>query len=88
MILCKDIIKKSVLSSYFEFFLVMCLAAECHRLGLSLDMSGIGITDPELLCNNDKDYKKFLESVGAINYGTVVDIVPVDSDKYKNLEKP
>lgn len=88
MILCKNIIKKSVLNSYFEFFLVMSLAAECHRLGISLDMSGVGISDPELLCKNDRDYKKFLESVGAISYGSEVRIVPTDSDEYKNLEKP
>lgn len=88
MILCRDIIKKPVLGSYFEFFFVMCLAAECHRLGMSLDMSGVGISDPELLCKNDRDYKKFLESVGAINYGSEVKIIPVESKEYQELEKP
>lgn len=71
MIRCDEIFGRSYLKSYQEFYLAMTVGAECGRIGDCLDMSMMRITDPKLLSDKDKDYLRYLKSVGSIYDGSV-----------------
>lgn len=69
MINCADVFGRPYITSYQEFYLAMTVGAECGRRGEVLDMSMMRIVDPKLLSKNDKDYLKYLKSIGAIYDG-------------------
>lgn len=71
MINCADIFGRSYITSYQEFYLAMTVGAECGRRGDCLDMSMMRIVDPKLLSVNDKNYLKYLKSIGAVYDGSV-----------------
>lgn len=69
MINCADIFGREYITSYQEFYLAMTVGAECSRRGDVLDMSMMRIIDPKLLSKNDKEYLRYLKSIGAIYDG-------------------
>lgn len=71
MISCKDIIGRAVFESYSEFYLTLCMAAECLRRGTTLDMSEM-VVDPSKLPTSQVQYFKYLASRGALYLGNEV----------------
>ena len=70
MIRCDEIFGRQYITSYQEFQLALAAGAECGRRGDVLDMSMMSIVDPRLLSKNDRDYLKYLKSVGSVYDGT------------------
>ena len=73
MLRCEDVMRKTMLESYSEFYFALCLAAEMGRRGDALDMSNIKI-DSSLLSDRELNYYRYLKSMGYINLGTPEDI--------------
>lgn len=65
MILCEDIFKKRQFDSYSEFYLAMCIAAECKRRGTRLNISNMTVRY-DILSKNELEYFDYLKSVEAV----------------------
>ena len=65
MILCEDIFKKRQFDSYSEFYLAMCIAAECKRRGTRLNISNMTVRY-DILSKNELEYFDYLKSIEAV----------------------
>ena len=62
----KDIFGTNILNSYSEFYLALCIGAECGRRGLVFDMSEVQMVDNNLLSTKDIEYFRYLRAIGSI----------------------
>lgn len=73
---CQQLFGKSNFESYSEFYFSLCIAAECKRRGMQLDMSSMKI-DKDLLPFAELDYFRYLLNTEAL----YIDGVQADSSK-------
>lgn len=71
MLDCSKLLGKVEFESYSEFYLALCMAQECKRLGLQLDMSMMTI-DASVLPKENLVYFKKLVGSGVIYVGSEV----------------
>lgn len=75
MVKCSEIMRKQKFDSYSEFYLALCLAAECARRDKTLDMTDMRV-EADTLPKSQLEYYKYLLFIGAIyveGYGEVDD---------------
>lgn len=84
MLKCEDILRKSKLESYSEFYMALCCAAEADRLGYIFDMSNIRI-DLSLLSKNEVNYFRYLRDSGVIYVNGNKEINP---EEFKGTVNP
>ena len=65
MIICEEILRKSSLNSYSEFYLALTIARECMRQGLYFNMSSMSI-DKDKLPDSLMGYFKYLVYKGNL----------------------
>lgn len=81
MISCKQLMGKGYFETHSEFFLALCMGAECGRIGTSLDMSDMRL-EKEKISEDEWVYFNYLISIGSI-YLKGVEVEPVDVSKVK-----
>lgn len=70
MVNCSSLFGRDYITSYQEFYLAMTMAAECGRVGDTLDMSMMRIIDPKLLSKFDREYLQYLKEIGSVYDGS------------------
>ena len=88
LVSCSKLFQKRSFESYSEFYLAMCIAAECGRKGLKFDMSDMKI-DKDILPDAQIKYFHYLISKGYIyikGYARIdVGISEADVPLYMNM---
>lgn len=79
MIRCEDVFKRNYFESYSEFYLAVCMGAECLRRGEVLDMTSMRI-EKDIAPETQLNYFRYLIHEGGIHVeGTDVSKVTYDS---------